>query len=154
MIWKHSKNDNSIISSLDAPATKRSVLPMDSFGGQPLLNHGYSPLSTASSSSITRGTLWVRDLRSICEKLELNWSFLLRILLSHFQSRELQRCHKQAGRYISPGHHVADTTCTDTSNSCSHFFEFCVALFIGCLSKEERFILSGSKSLFLHCFCL
>ena len=38
MIWKHSKNDNSIISLemwLDAPATKQSVLPMD-FGGQPL----------------------------------------------------------------------------------------------------------------------
>jgi len=39
MIWKHSKNDNSIISLeiwLDAQATKQSVLPMDSFGGQPL----------------------------------------------------------------------------------------------------------------------
>ena len=28
---------------------------------------------------------------------------------SHFQSRELQRCHKQAGVFISPGHHVANT---------------------------------------------
>ena len=39
MIWKHSKNDDLIISSemsLDALAMKRSVLPMDSFGGQPL----------------------------------------------------------------------------------------------------------------------
>ena len=26
-----------------------------------------------------------------------------------FQSRERQRCHKQAGCYISPGHHAADT---------------------------------------------
>ena len=26
-----------------------------------------------------------------------------------FQSRDLQRCHKQAGCCISPGHHVADT---------------------------------------------
>ena len=37
MIWKHSKNDNSITSLemwLYAPATKRSVLPMDSFGSQ------------------------------------------------------------------------------------------------------------------------
>ena len=36
MIWKHSKKGNSIISleiSLDALAKKRSVLPMDSFGG-------------------------------------------------------------------------------------------------------------------------
>ena len=82
---------------------------MDSFGGQPLKNHGYRSLSTASSSSTTQGTLWFRELRSICEELELNWSFLLRILLSHFQSRELQRCHKQAGVFISPGHHVADT---------------------------------------------
>ena len=44
-----------------------------------------------------------------------------------------------------------------TSNSCSRFFEFCsrfYALFIGCSSKEEGFILSGLKSLFLHCFCL
>ena len=48
-------------------------------------------------------------MRSICEELELTWSFLLRILRSHFQSRELQRCHKQAGYYISPGHHVAET---------------------------------------------
>ena len=97
--------------SLDAPAMKRSALPMDSFGEQPLQNHGYRSLSTASSSLITQGTLWVRELRSICEELELNnyWSFLLRILLSHFQSCELQRCHKQAGGYISPGHHVADT---------------------------------------------
>ena len=112
MIWKHSKNDNSIISSemsLDAPATKRAVLPIYSFSSQPLQNHGYGPLSTASSSSITRGKLWVRELRSICEELELNWSFLLRILRSHFQSCELQRCHKQAGVYISPGHHVAET---------------------------------------------
>ena len=38
-IWKHSKNDNSIISSemsLDAPATKRAVLLMESFSSQPL----------------------------------------------------------------------------------------------------------------------
>ena len=40
--------------------------------------------------------------------LYLNWSFLLRILLSHFHSHDLQRCHKQAGRYISPGHHIVD----------------------------------------------
>ena len=60
-------------------------------------NYGYRSLSTASSSSTTQGTLWVRELRSICEELELHWSFLLRILHSHFQSHELQRCHKQAG---------------------------------------------------------
>ena len=39
MILKHSKDDKSILSSemsLDAPATKRLVLPMDSFGSQPL----------------------------------------------------------------------------------------------------------------------
>ena len=35
--------------------------------------------------------------------------FLLRILSSHFQSHELQRCHKQAGGYIFPGHLIADT---------------------------------------------
>ena len=28
--------------------------------------------------------IMVRELRSICEELELNWGFLLRILLSHF----------------------------------------------------------------------
>ena len=33
----------------------------------------------------------------------------MQIILSHFQSRDVQRCHKQAGRYISPGHQVADT---------------------------------------------
>ena len=103
MIWKHSKNDELIFSSemsLDVLATKLLVLPMDSFGGQ---------LSTASSSSITQGTLWVRELTSICEEIVLHWSFLLRILLSHFQSRELPRCYKQAGCYISPGLHVRDT---------------------------------------------
>ena len=31
------------------------------------------------------------------------------MLLSNFQSREIPKCHQQAGRYISPGHHVADT---------------------------------------------
>jgi len=56
-----------------------------------------------------------RELRSTCEELELNWSFLLWILLSHFQSRKLQRCHKQAGCYSSRYW---------TSNSCSLFFEF------------------------------
>ena len=56
----------------------------------------------------SRNTM-VRELRSICEELELNWSLLLRILLHIFQSRDLQRCNKQAGCSISPGHHVADT---------------------------------------------
>jgi len=39
MIWKHSKNDDLIISSEispDAPAMKQSIFPMDSFGSQPL----------------------------------------------------------------------------------------------------------------------
>ena len=44
-----------------------------------VVNHGYCLLSTASSSLITQGTLWVRELRSILEELELNQSFLLRI---------------------------------------------------------------------------
>ena len=139
--------------SLDAPATKRSVLPMDSFGGQPLKSHGYGSLSTASSSLITQGTLWVRELRSICEELELTWSFLLRILLSHFQSRELQRCHKQVGCYISPGHHLAETELQILVHISSNFSRF-YAFFISCSSKEKGFILSGSKLLFLDCFCL
>ena len=45
--------------------------------------------STAPSFMITQGTLCVRELRSICEELELNWRFVLQILLSHFQSHEL-----------------------------------------------------------------
>ena len=39
MTWKRSKNDDLTISSemsVDALAKKRLVLPMDSFGGQPL----------------------------------------------------------------------------------------------------------------------
>ena len=131
MIWKHSNNDYSIISSeisLEALATKRSVLSMDSFGRLLAVslckNHGYSPLSTTSSSLITRGTLLVRELRSICKELELNWSFLLRILFSHFQSRELQRCHKQAGRYISPGRQVADTKLQILVRFSSNFVAF------------------------------
>ena len=50
-----------------------------------------------------------RELRSICKELELNWSFLLWILLWRFQSHDLQSCHKQARCYISPGNHFADT---------------------------------------------
>ena len=99
-----------------------------SFGGQSLKNHGYCLLSTASSSSITQGTLWVRELRSICEELDLNWSFLLQILFSQFQSRELQRRHKQAGCYISPGHHVADTELQILVRFSSNF----VAIFMLC----------------------
>ena len=40
---------------------------------------------------------------------KLVFSFASTTVLSHFQSRESQRCHKQAGCYISPGHHVADS---------------------------------------------
>ena len=113
MISIHSKKDDLVISSeklchsMHRQSMKRSVLPMDFFGGQPLQNHGYHPPSTTLNSSITQEALWVRELRSICE--ELNSCFLLRVQLSHFQSRELQRCHKQAGCHISPGHHVAST---------------------------------------------
>ena len=63
-------------------------------------------------------------------ELELNWSFLLRILLSHFQSRDLQRCHKQAGCDISPGHHVADTELQILVRFSSNF----VAIFMLCSS--------------------
>ena len=93
---------------------------MDSFAGQLLLNHGYRSLSTASSSSTTQGTLWVRELRSICEELELNWSFLLRILLSHFSHVSFKGViNKQALHLPRP------PRCRyRTSNSCSLFFEF------------------------------
>ena len=91
---------------------------------------------------------------SICKELELNWSFLLLILLSHFQSRELQSCYKQAGCYISPGHHVAATKLQSLVFFSSNF----VAIFMLCSSvarlKRNMIILSGSKSLFLHWFCL
>jgi len=71
-----------------------------------------------------------RELKSICEELELNWSFLLQILLSHFQSRDPQRCHKQAGSYIFPGHHVADTELQILVRFSSNF----VAVFMLCSS--------------------
>ena len=71
----------------------------------------------------------VRELRSICKEFELNW-ILLRILLSHFQSHELQRCHKQAGCCISPSHHVANTELQILVYFSSNF----VAIFILCLS--------------------
>ena len=45
----------------------------------------------------------------------------MRILLSHFQLRELQRCYKQAGGYISPGHYVADTGLQIVSRFSSNF---------------------------------
>ena len=116
--------------SLDPPATKRSILPMDSYGGQPLLNHGYRLLSTASSSLINQGTLWVRELRSIFEEFELNQSLYEHVLLSHLQSCKLPRCHKQAGCYISPGHHVADTKLQILVRFSSNF----VAIFTLCSS--------------------
>ena len=76
----------------------------------------------------------VRELRSIGEELELNyWSFFLRILLSHFQSHDLQRCHKQGGRYISPGHHIAETGLQIFLRFSSNF----VDIFMLCSSKEE-----------------
>ena len=58
----------------------------------------------------------------------LNWSFLLQILLSHFHSRELQRCHKQAGCYTSSGHHVADTELQILVHFSSNF----IAIFMLC----------------------
>ena len=98
------------IVSLDAPAIHETISSSDGFFWQSATVKSWMHCKiTALSSSITQGTLWVRELRSICEELELNWCFLLQILLSHFHSRELQRCHKQACCYISPGHHVSDT---------------------------------------------
>ena len=51
--------------------------------------------------------------------------FTLRILLLHFQTRDLQRCHKQAGGYISPGHHVADTELVRFSSNFVAIFMLC-----------------------------
>ena len=74
----------------------------------------------------------VRELGSICEELELNWSFL-----SHFSVRDLQRCHKQAGCSVSPGHHAANTELQILARFSSNFVAIFYALFIGCSSKEE-----------------
>ena len=74
MILIHSKKDDSIIST--EVSTQCTGDPRnDQFFRWILLavSHGkivdYRLPSTASSSSITQGTLWVRDLRSICEEL-------------------------------------------------------------------------------------
>ena len=78
----------------------------------------------------------------------INWCFLLRILFSHFQSRELERCYKQEGLYISPGHHIADTELQILVRFSSNFFAIIMllcfndhqkvnALLISCSSKEE-----------------
>ena len=115
MISIHSKKDDSIISSEKLCHSMHGDPRIDQFFRWILLAVSHCKIMGAvrhplhRSSSITQGTLWVRELRSNCEELELNWCFLLRILLPHFQSRELQRYHKQAGCYISPGHHDADT---------------------------------------------
>ena len=66
--------------------------------------------------------------RSICEELELNLSFLLRILLAHFQSGQLQRYHKQAGCYISR-----------TSNSCCFSSNFDFYALVVCLERMGNF---------------
>ena len=112
MIWKHSKNDKSLqkYHSIHVHQPQN-----DEFFRWTLLSVSLCEIMDTvcyplhPAPWLLKGTLWVRELRSICTELDLNWSFLLRVLLSHFQSCELQRCHKQAGRYISPGHHVADT---------------------------------------------
>ena len=79
---------------------------------------------------INQGTLWVRELRSIFEEFELNQSLYEHVLLSHLQSCKLPRCHKQAGCYISPGHHVADTKLQILVRFSSNF----VAIFTLCSS--------------------
>ena len=114
MIWLHSKEYDLIISSenmsLDIPAIHETISSSDGFFWQSATVKSWilSAIHCIQLFDYSRNTM-VRELRSICEELELNWCFLLRILLSHFQSLELQRCHKQAGRYISPGHHIANT---------------------------------------------
>lgn len=55
---------------------KQLILCKDSLNGGTLQNHGNGWPSTASGYSFIQGTLWVAELRSICQKLELNWCFL------------------------------------------------------------------------------
>ena len=102
----------------------------------------------------SRNTM-VRELRSICKELELNWSSLLGIVLSHFSVMWPSKVSKTSRLLHLP----RPPRCRyRTSNSCSLFFKLrshFYALFIRCPSKEEgHIILNGSKSLFLHWFCL
>ena len=111
MIWVHSKQDDSIISSemsIDALAIHKMISSSDRFFWRSATLKSWIP-SAASSSSITQGALWVRELKVNLRGINAKLVFLLRILSSHFQSRELQRCHKQAGGCIFPGHLIADT---------------------------------------------
>ena len=76
----------------------------------------------------------LRRLRAINSRL------LLQILLSHFHSREPQRCHNQAGFFICPGHHIthAELQIVCFSPSFAANYDFLVhALLIGCLFKED-----------------
>ena len=101
----------------------------------PLLK--YTPLKILRHRSIV--SWWIgkraRNIFAIPES-ELNWSFPLWILLSHFQSCELQRCHKRAGCYISPGHHIADTELQILVCFSSNF----VAIFMLCSSVVQNFV--------------
>ena len=98
-------------------------------------HHGYHLPSTPCSTSFIQGILSVSELRSINEELQLNWCFLSQILLSHFQSHELQRCYNQAGLYICMWR-------TPTSRSLfsqfhSHYVVLVNALLLGSLFKED-----------------
>ena len=84
-------------------------------------------------------------MRNLRAKLE----FLLRMLLSNFQSHGFQRCDKQTGGYISPGHHVAGTEL----QICARFSSSFVAISVVCVKRKGNYI-SGWKLLFLHWVCL
>ena len=157
MIWKHSKNDT--WSSLQKCHSMHRPRNNQFFRWTLLAISLCKIMDTVAIHSIqlldySRNTM-VTELRSICEELELNWSFFLQIVLSHFSVMWPSKVSK-ISRLL---HLLRPPRCRyRTSNSCSLFFELrshFYALFIGCSSKEEgHIILNGSKSLFLHWFCL
>ena len=61
-------------------------------------------------------------------------------MLSYFWSRELQRYHKQAGDYISPGHYVADTELQILARFPSNLVaNFMLCSSVACLKRMGNF---------------
>ena len=112
MFWIHFKKFDAIISSetsLNARAIHEAITSTYGFfwcsvtvkSWMPSAIHCIQPFHFCRNTKDYRTETNLRGARA-----ELELSFIANTAVS-FQSRDLQRCHKQAGFHISPSHHVA-----------------------------------------------
>ena len=143
MIWRHSENDNSIISS-ENYVTRCTGHETISYSDG-LFRHSASVKSWIRSAihciqllDYSRNTMGVRELRSICEELELNGVFFCEYYFHIFSHVSFK-----GNINISPGHHVADTEFQILVRISSNF----VAVFMLCSSvvhlKSIKIIISS-----------